>query len=114
MGVAPEQLRWVIIGYVLSYAVMSFVGGAAADRIGHGGVFCVGAGLTAAALLAGGLAPTFGWLIGARVVQGVAGGLVYGTVPSIVTTAAGAGARGRALNRRSEEHTSELQSLRHL
>jgi MFS family permease len=99
LAVAPEQLRWVIIGYVLSYAVMSFVGGAAADRIGHGGVFCAGVGLTAAALLAGGLAPTFGWLIGARVVQGVAGGLVYGTVPSIVTMAAGVGAQGRALGR---------------
>jgi MFS family permease len=59
----------------------------------------VGAGLTAASLLAGGLAPTFGWLIGARVVQGVAGGLVYGTVPSIVTMAAGVGAQGRALGR---------------
>src|SRR6266571_1458642 len=48
-GAPPEQVRWVIIGYVGSYAVTSFVAGAAADRIGHLPVFRAGLGLSAAA-----------------------------------------------------------------
>src|SRR5438034_957000 len=34
-GAPPERMRWIIICYTGSYAVMSFVAGAAADRIGH-------------------------------------------------------------------------------
>jgi MFS family permease len=93
----PERMRWVIICYVLTYAVMSFVGGAAADQIGHARVFRAGAGLSAVAFVLAALAPTFGWLLGARVVQGVAGGLVYGTAPGLVTLASPPAARARAL-----------------
>jgi MFS family permease len=96
-GVPPERMRWVIICYVFTYAVTSFVGGAAADHVGHARVFRLGAALSAVAFLLAGLAPTLGWLLGARVVQGVAGGLVYGTTPGLVTLAAPPHARGRAL-----------------
>src|SRR3989338_9097146 len=65
----PEAMRWVIICYVGTYALMSFGGGA----------------------------PPFGWLRGGRVVQGVAAGLVYGTAPGLVTLAAPPEERGRAL-----------------
>jgi MFS family permease len=44
-----------------------------------------------------GLAPTFGWLVAGRVLQGLGGGCVYGTAPGIVTLAAAPAARGRAL-----------------
>src|SRR5829696_5115447 len=93
----PETMRWVIICYVGVYALMSFVGGAAADVLGHVRVFRIGAALTAVALLAGGLVSDFGWLLGARLLQGFAGGLVYGTAPGIVTLAAAPERRGRAL-----------------
>lgn len=96
-AVPPERMRWVIICYVFTYAVMSFVGGAAADHVGHARVFRAGAGLSAAAFLLAGLAPTLGWLLAARVVQGVAGGLVYGTAPGLMTLAAAPQKRGRAL-----------------
>src|SRR5262249_62314366 len=43
------------------------------------------------------VAPTFGWLIVARVVQGLGGGCVYGTTPGIVTLLATPETRGRAL-----------------
>ncbi len=93
----PEAMRWVIIPYVFSYAITSFVGGALADRVGHARVFRVG---LAGAALAFGLAsvvPTFGWLVAARITQGLTSGLVYGTAPGIITLAAAAGERGRAL-----------------
>src|SRR5438132_343822 len=93
----PERLRWVIVCYVLTYSVTAFWGGALGDRVGHARVFRVGLILTAAALALGGLAPTFDLLLGARVLQGVGGGLVYGTAPGLVTLTATPGQRGRAL-----------------
>src|SRR5439155_1134636 len=46
----PERVRWVIVCYVLTYAITSFAGGAAADRLGHVVVFRTGVGLRASAL----------------------------------------------------------------
>jgi len=96
-SVPPERVRWVIICYVLTYAVTSFVGGAAADRIGHVAVFRAGLTLSAAAFVMGGAAPSFDWLLVARVVQGFAGGLIYGTAPALATFGAPPEARGRRL-----------------
>jgi MFS family permease len=96
-AIPPERVRWVIICYVFSYAITSFVAGALADRVGHGRVFRAGLALSAAAFLLASLAPTFGWLLLARVVQGLGGGCVYGTVPGLVTLSATPETRGRAL-----------------
>ena len=93
----PEAVRWVIICYTGVYALTSFAGGAVADHVGHVRVFRVGMLLTAIALLAGGLAPGFAWMLAARALQGVAGGLVYGTAPGIVALASAPERRGRAL-----------------
>src|SRR5262249_38037312 len=84
----PERVRWVIVCYVFTYSLTAFCGGALADRVGHARVFRAGLALTALALVLGGLAATFERLLAARVLQGVAGGLVYGTAPGIVTPAA--------------------------
>ncbi|HEX9822569.1 MAG TPA: MFS transporter [Methylomirabilota bacterium] len=96
-AVPPERMRWVIIGYVGTYALTAFVGGALADRVGHGRVFRAGLALSAVAFVVAGLAPTFGWLLVGRVLQGLGGGCVYGTAPGIVTLAAAPADRGRAL-----------------
>lgn len=96
-AVPPDRMRWVIICYVFTYALTALAGGAVADRIGHARVFRAGIGLSALAFGLGGLAPTFASFLGARVVQGFAGGLVYGTAPGLVTLAAAPGARAREL-----------------
>jgi MFS family permease len=96
-AVPPERLRWVIVAYVLVYAVTSLAGGALGDRIGHGRVFRAGLALSVVAFAVGALAPTFGWLLVARVVQGLGGGCVYGTSPGLVTLGVPAWQRGRAL-----------------
>jgi len=92
-----DSMRWVIIGYVLTYALLSFAGGAAGDALGHARVFRAGVAASAAGYLACGLAPTLGWLVAGRVVQGVGGGLIYGTSPALVTLGVDADRRGRAL-----------------
>ena len=96
-AVAPERMRWVVISYVLTYALTALAGGALADRVGHARVFQAGVALSGVAFALGGLAPSFVALLGARVVQGFAGGLVYGTAPGLVTLAGSAATRGRAL-----------------
>lgn len=93
----PERMRWVIICYVFTYALTALAGGALADRVGHARVFRAGIALSALAFALGGLAPTFATFLAARVVQGLGGGLVYGTAPGLVTLAAPPAARGRAL-----------------
>jgi MFS family permease len=96
-AVPPERVRWVIVCYVLVYALTSLAGGALGDRAGHGRVFRLGLALSLAAFALGALAPTFGWLLLARVVQGLGGGCVYGTAPGLVALGVPAGQRGRAL-----------------
>ena len=96
-AVPPDRMRWVIICYVFTYALTALGGGALADRVGHARVFQTGIALSAVAFALGGLAPTFATFLGARVVQGFAGGLVYGTAPGLITRAAAPGAQGRDL-----------------
>jgi len=92
-----DAMRWLIMCYVLVYSVVSFAGGALADRIGHAIVFSTGIAVTGAAFVLAASAPGFGWLLSARVLQGVGGGMIYGTAPGIITLAAAPSARGRAL-----------------
>jgi MFS family permease len=97
LGVPPERVRWIIIFYVLTYAVMSFAGGAAADRLGHALVFRSGLALSALAFIMGGVAAGLGWLLAARIIQGLGAGLVFGTAPALVTAGVPSEARGRRL-----------------
>src|SRR5262249_38374709 len=96
-GVSAPAMRWVIVCYVLSYALLSFAGGALGDRIGYRPVFAAGLAGSAVAYVVAATAPTFGWLLVGRVMQGISGGLVYGTAPAIVTAGADRMRRGRAL-----------------
>jgi MFS family permease len=85
--VGPVSIRWVIVCYVLTYALTAFGAGLLADRFGPGPVFTAGLWISAAAF-AGYLAvSSFGLLLAARVLQGVGGGLIYGTAPALITLA---------------------------
>jgi MFS family permease len=96
-AVPPEQVRWVIVFYVGTYAVTSLVAGALADVLGHALVFRVGLVLTALGFLLVGVASVFAWVLVGRVIQGLGGGMVYGTAPALVTLSAEPEQRGRAL-----------------
>src|SRR4030095_13230562 len=100
LGVPPERVRWIIIFYVLTYALMSFGGGAGADPRGHAVVFRAGLALSALAFVMGGLASGLGGLLVARVVQGLGAGLVFGTAPALLTAGAASRRRARAPRRR--------------
>lgn len=96
-GLPADQLRWVIICYVLVYALVSLAGGTLGDRVGHARVFRAGLALSGVAFVTCGAAPTFGALLAGRALQGLGGGLIYGTTPALVTLGRPAAERGRAL-----------------
>ena len=64
------QLEWTVNAYTLSFAVLLMTGAALGDRFGRRRLFAAGLGLFVAASAACALAPSVGWLIAARAVQG--------------------------------------------
>lgn len=70
------SVQWVVNGYVLALASLTLIGGALADVHGKARMLQIGCLLFGAASAACALAPTVGWLIAARVVQGTAAAIV--------------------------------------
>ncbi|MFJ2767197.1 MFS transporter [Streptomyces sp. NPDC087300] len=64
-------LQWIVDAYVLLVAMLLLSGGVFADRFGRKRVYLTGVVLFTAASLLCSLAPSVGWLIAGRVLQGV-------------------------------------------
>jgi EmrB/QacA subfamily drug resistance transporter len=69
-------LQWIVDGYVLTLAALLILGGSLGDRYGRRRVMVMGLVGFGLASMVCGLAPSLSWLIGARLVQGVAGALL--------------------------------------
>jgi EmrB/QacA subfamily drug resistance transporter len=95
---ATTDLAWVLSAYTLTYGGLLLLGGRAGDLFGRRRMFVAGIGLFTAASFAGGFAPSAGWLLAARVLQGV-GAAAAGpsTIALITTTFTEARERIRAL-----------------
>src|SRR3954468_9584881 len=77
LGADVAALQWVVDGYALALASLMLAAGTLGDLHGHrrivlGGLIVFGLGS-----LACGLAPTIGWLIAARVAQGVGAAALF-------------------------------------
>ena len=96
-GVAPGAIRWVIICYVLTYALTAFAAGLLADRLGPGPVFSAGLWICGFAFLGYLVAHSYAMVLLLRVLQGLGGGLVYGTAPALVTLSLPRERHGRGL-----------------
>ena len=84
-GVGPTTIRWVIICYVGTYALTAFAAGVLADRLGPGRVVRAGLVLSLLCFAGYALVPSFAVFLVFRVLQGAAGGLLYGASPALVT-----------------------------
>jgi EmrB/QacA subfamily drug resistance transporter len=83
---SESSLQWVVNAYTLAFGGFLMLGGRVADLLGRRRVFIGGMVLFAVASLAGGLAPSEGWLIGARFVQGLGAAVVSPAALAILTT----------------------------
>jgi len=90
-------IQWVVVSYVLTYASLLLGCGRLADVWGHERVLIWGLAGSTLAFLSCGLAPSFFWLLAARVLQGLSAALVFAAAPALVTLAVPAETRGRAL-----------------
>ncbi|MFE3819112.1 MFS transporter, partial [Nocardia tengchongensis] len=79
-------LSWVMNSYSLVFGGLLLLGGRAGDLFGRRTLFITGATLFTLASLAGGLAPAAGWLIAARVVQGIGGAMAGPSTLALLTT----------------------------
>ena len=82
-GLETRAIRWVAVCYVLTYGSLMLAFGALGDRIGHLRVFRAGVLLGAAAFMLCALAPSYTWLLSARVLQGVAVALTLACAPAL-------------------------------
>src|SRR5204862_7503138 len=85
LHISQSELEWVVNGYALTFAVLMLTGGKLADLLGRRFIFIAGLAIFTGASLACGLAPSGGFLIGARVVQGVGSALMNPATLSIIT-----------------------------
>jgi EmrB/QacA subfamily drug resistance transporter len=76
LNASTSDLQWILNGYLLTLASLILLGGSLGDRYGRRRVFVAGAMLFTAASLLCAVAPNSGFLIGARLLQGVGGALL--------------------------------------
>jgi EmrB/QacA subfamily drug resistance transporter len=97
LGASIEQLEWTVNSYTLSFAVLLMTGAALGDRFGRRRVYTAGVGVFVAASAACALAPSIGWLIAARAIQGCGAALVMPLAVTQLSVAFPAEQRARAL-----------------
>ena len=96
-GVGSAAVQWVLNASLLALAGLLVLGGRLADLFGRRRVFLLGSALFAGASAVAGLAPLFGILLAARVVQGMGGALMLPATVAILSSAYPRETRGRAL-----------------
>jgi len=92
----PAGLQWIVSGYTLAFGLVPVLAGRLGDDHGRRLMFLVGtAGFVVTSVVAG-LAPNAPLLIAARVLQGVAGGLINPQVSGLIQQLLRGSDRGRA------------------
>lgn len=96
-AIPVTTIQWVVICYVLTYASLLLGCGRLSDVIGHKQVFLIGLGWSAISLWLCGRAPTFGWFLFFRSLQGIGTALVLSCGPALATLAFPDSARSKVL-----------------
>jgi EmrB/QacA subfamily drug resistance transporter len=92
-----SSLEWIVTAYALTFAALLITGGKLADLYGRRRIFTLGLVVFTLSSLACGLAPSAGFLIGARAVQGVGAALMNPATLSIITATFPPRQRGTAI-----------------
>ncbi|WFR66149.1 MFS transporter [Curtobacterium flaccumfaciens] len=83
-GASPEAVQWILSGYALSFGLLLVPGGRLGDASGRRRMFVIGVGLFTLASALCGFAPNGLVLVVARLVQGLAGGLLTPQVTALI------------------------------
>jgi EmrB/QacA subfamily drug resistance transporter len=94
----PSAIQFIVAGFGVALAAGLITGGRLGDLYGRRRLFALGMGLFTLASAACGLAPTAGFLVGARVAQGLAAALLMPQVLAIINTIYTGEHRARAFN----------------
>ncbi|MER7186411.1 MFS transporter [Streptomyces hyaluromycini] len=86
LGFSEQSLQWVVSAYAVSFGGLLLFGGRAVDRLGARRLFMTGLVFYAVSSLVGGLASSQALLIGARLVQGMGGALLFPAVLALIAT----------------------------
>lgn len=76
LHLSAGQVLWAASGYTLTFGVVLMPAGALGDQLGRRRTLLVGLAVFALGSLASGLSPSGGWLVAARLVQGLSAGVV--------------------------------------
>jgi len=90
-------LQWVLTGYLLAVSSLILLGGSLGDRFGRKRIFQTGVVVFALASLLCAVAPTIGFLVAGRVLQGVGGALLTPGSLAILEASFRPDQRGRAI-----------------
>ena len=80
------DIQWIVIAYTLTYAALMLVFGRAGDIFGHRTIFLAGAAISVIAYVLCAISPSYGWLLTARVLQGVGAALALSCGPALITS----------------------------
>ena len=99
LGVSTGVSAWAISLYALMLAVATAVYGRVSDLVGIRTPLLFGVGLMSAGALVGALAPTFGVLLGGRMLQGAGAAAIPTLGVAVISARYGGGTRAAALGR---------------
>jgi len=85
LGMTSTALAWVQDAYLLTFGGLLLLGARAGDILGRRRMFVVGLAVFTLASVAVGLAPTGGWLVAARAVQGVGAAVLAPSTLALLT-----------------------------
>ncbi len=85
-GLPIPAIQWVVIAYTLTYAALTLVFGRIGDMLGYRRIFLIGSAWSTVAFLMCAAAPSYPWLLAARVMQGIGAALSLSCGPALATS----------------------------
>lgn len=96
LGASASALQWTIAAYTLAIGAGMVTGGRVGDQLGRRRIFLIGLAAFALTSAAAALAPTAGFLIAVRVLQGLSAGLMVPQVFGIIRSSLDPATMGKA------------------
>lgn len=97
LDVSTTDMQWAISGFMLALGAFLIPGGRLGDIVGRRTMLICGTGLFGITSLIGGLAPSAGFLIGARLFQGIGAAIMFPVAIAVVTNTFPEDRRKRAI-----------------